>query len=108
MAAAAVQPRNKATAKATGPQWLPPNGRICWPQPVGDIQAGQALLTRRPLGSTWPAMLPIPLVRKAIPRTAAARPLAPRVLDVSWVVTAATPANAMPTAATAAPAVNEP
>jgi hypothetical protein len=53
-------------------------------------------------------MLPIPLTRKENPRTAAARPLAPRVLEVSWVVTAATPANTTPTAAIAAPAANAP
>jgi hypothetical protein len=54
------------------------------------------------------AMLPTPLARKATPRTAAARSLAPRVLDVRWVVTAATPANATPAAASAGARVAAP
>jgi hypothetical protein len=70
-AAAPVQARNRATARPSSHQWSPPDGRICWPQPIGDSQAGQALSTRRPLGSRWPAMLPTPLVRNATPSTAA-------------------------------------
>ena len=53
-------------------------------------------------------MLPTPLTRNASPSAAAARPPAPRVVDDSWTVTAATPANTMPKAPTAAPAANEP
>ena len=53
-------------------------------------------------------MLPMPLSRNASPRAAAARPPAPRVVDESWTVTAATPANTTPKAPTAAPAANEP
>ena len=86
----------------------PPNGRICWPQPIGDNHAGQALTTRRPLASTVPSMFPRPLTTNASPSTAAARPLAPRVVDESCTVTAATPANTIPKAPIASPAMNEP
>ena len=79
--------------RASGHQLSPPKGRICWPQPSGDSHAGQALTRRRPLASTWPSMFPTPLTTKARPRTAAARPLAPRVVEESCTVTAATPAN---------------
>ena len=99
----------KASAnRPSGHQWSPPNGRICWPQPIGDNHAGQALATRRPLASTLPSMFPTPLSTNASPRTAAARPLAPRVVDESCTVTAATPANTMPRRPTAIPAVNDP
>ena len=37
-----------ATASTSGHQWLPPKGRVCWPQPIGESQAGQALVTREP------------------------------------------------------------
>ena len=109
----ACPPRPTSATKATanrqsGHQWSPPNGRICWPHPIGDSHAGQALTTRTPLASTVPSMLPMPLTRNASPSTAAARPLAPRVVEESCTVTAATPANTMPTAPTATPAVNEP
>src|SRR5262245_8097286 len=107
-AAAAAQTANSPAANHSGHQWSLPNGRICWPQPIGDSQAGQALRSHNPLGSVYPAMLPTPLVRNASPRTPAAIPLAPRVLALSWLATAATPANTTPTAATAAPAANDP
>ena len=50
----AAPARNSATASPSGHQRSPPNGRICWPQPIGDSQAGHALSTRRPLGSGSP------------------------------------------------------
>ena len=64
--------------------------------------------TATPLGSTRPAMFAAPATRKDAPSTAAAKPLAPRVVALSWLVTAPTPANTAPTAPTAAPAVNAP
>ena len=97
-----------ATARSSGHQWSPPKGRVCWPQPIGDSQAGQALVTRSPARSTVPSMLPMPLSTNATPRTPAAIPVAPRVVEDSWQVTAATPTKTSPTAATAAPASNEP
>ena len=98
----------KATAnKASGAQSSPPKARICWPQPTGDSQAGQALTRRTPLASTLPSMLPMPLTTTAAPSTLAASELAPRLVDDNWTVTAATAAKTIPSAPIAAPAVSE-
>jgi hypothetical protein len=99
----------KATANnPSGHRWSPPNGRICCPHPIGDNQAGHALSILMPLASTRPSMFPTPLTTNVSPRAAAARPLAPRVVEESCAVTAAIPANTMPSAPTAVPVVNEP
>ena len=52
-------------------------------------------------------MFPTPPTRNATPSAAAARPLAPLVVDDSCAVTDATPANTMPTRPIDAPATNE-
>ncbi len=52
-------------------------------------------------------MFPTPLTTKATPRVAMASPFAPRAVEESCEVRAATPVNATPTAAMAAPAANE-
>ena len=97
-----------ATAISSGHQWVPPNGRVCCPQPIGESQTGQALVTASPARSTVPSMLPMPLSANATPRTPTAMPAAPRAVEDSWQVTAATPTQTSPTAATEAPASNEP
>ena len=94
--------------RASGHQLSPPKGRICCPHPIGESHAGQALTRRKPLASAWPSMFPTPLTTKARPRIAAARPLAPRVVEESCTATAATPAKTMPSAPVAIPAVNDP
>ena len=97
-----------ATARSSGHQCAPPKGRVCCPHPIGDSHAGHALVTRRPAWSTVPSMLPMPLSANAIPRAPAAMPAAPRVVEDSWQVTAATPTHTSPTAATDAPASSAP
>ena len=108
MAAPPTRTTKARTNRASGHQLSPPNGRICSPQPSGESHAGQALTRRRPVASTWPSMFPTPLTTNARPRTAAAKPLAPRVVEESCTVTAATPAKTMPSAPVAIPAVNDP
>ena len=69
-----------ATASSSGHQWLPPKGRICWPQPIGESQAGQALVTpqRRPVdGAEHVADAAEQRTRRRGPRPA--MPVAPRV-----------------------------
>ena len=92
----------------SGHHRLSANGRICWPQPIGESQAGQALVTRSAAESTVPSMLPRAASMKETPRPAPARPVAPRVVDASCDVTAATPVKATPTRAIDAPATSDP
>ncbi len=58
--------------------------------------------------STVPSMFPKAASMKERPRPAPARPVAPRVVDASWDVTAATPVKATPTRAIEAPATRDP
>ena len=46
--AVATSNAKAATAIASGHQWLPPNGRVCCPHPIGESHTGQALVTCEP------------------------------------------------------------
>ena len=72
-----------STARVNGHQMLSANGRICWPQPIGESQAGHALVTRSAAESTVPSMLPKAASMKETPTPALARPIAPRAVDGS-------------------------
>ena len=98
-----------ATARSSGHQRAPPKGRVCWPHPIGDSHAGQALVTREPGPVDGAEHVADAAEHERDGRGRRRRcPAAPRVVEDSWQVTAATPTHTSPTAATEAPVSSAP